>query len=91
MDADRPRPVYSEQDPLSLQMRHFVRVIRGDAEPLVSGREGLRTLEVTLAVKDAASSGECAARLTNLVWAVEKTAPKALAIPVGHRGPHDLD
>ena len=38
-------------------MQHFVRVIRRDAEPLVSGRQGLRTLEVTLAVKQAAATG----------------------------------
>lgn len=46
-----------EQDPLTAQMRHFVDVIRGKAEPIISGREGTRTLEATLAVKRAAASG----------------------------------
>ena len=47
-----------EQDPLTLQMRHFCDVIRGEAEPLIDAREGTRTLETTLAVKKAAASGE---------------------------------
>ncbi len=52
------RTVVPEQDPLTLQMRHFVQVARGDAEPLLNGREGTRTLETTLAVKCAAATGE---------------------------------
>ena len=47
-----------EQDPLSLQMRHFVEVVRGEAEPLLNGREATRTLETTLAVKRAATTGQ---------------------------------
>jgi hypothetical protein len=31
--------------PLTLQMRHFVDVVRGKAEPILNGREGTRTLE----------------------------------------------
>lgn len=46
-----------EHDPLTAQMRHFVEVVRGNAEPIISGREGTRTLEATLAVKRAAASG----------------------------------
>jgi predicted dehydrogenase len=45
-------------DPLALQIRHFAAVIRGEAEPLVSGREGLETLRVIEAVKRSAGSGE---------------------------------
>jgi predicted dehydrogenase len=44
-------------DPLAVQIRHFGEVIRGDAAPLVSGREGLATLEVIAAIKRAAKSG----------------------------------
>ncbi len=44
-------------DPLRLQIAHFCAVIRGEAEPHVSGREGLRTLEVTAAIKQAARTG----------------------------------
>jgi predicted dehydrogenase len=44
-------------DPLVRQLEHFVAVIRGEATPLVSGRDGLGTLAATLAVLDAASSG----------------------------------
>lgn len=46
-----------EQDPLTAQMRHFMEVMCGKAEPIISGREGTRTLEATLAVKRAAASG----------------------------------
>jgi len=45
-------------DPLHNQIRHFVEVIRGKAEPLVSGEEGLKTLEVIDAIQAAASTGE---------------------------------
>jgi predicted dehydrogenase len=46
------------QDPLRLQIEHFCRVIRGEEAPLVSGREGLKTLQVIEAVKTAAETGQ---------------------------------
>lgn len=49
-------PVGAE-DPLGLQVRQFCRVVRGEEEPLVSGREGLNTLKVVAAVKEAAATG----------------------------------
>jgi predicted dehydrogenase len=52
------RQVAPEQDPLTLQMRHFCQVIRGEAQPVLDGRGGIRTLETTLAVKTAARTGE---------------------------------
>ena len=45
------------QDPLQLQIKHFCAVIRGEVAPLVSGREGLRTLQVIAAVQQASRSG----------------------------------
>ena len=51
------RVVVPEQDPLTLQMRHFVDVVRRVAKPVIDGREGLRTLATTLAVKEAAATG----------------------------------
>ena len=45
------------RDPLHAQIRHFCRVIRGEEAPLVSGREGLRTLAVIEAAKRAAATG----------------------------------
>jgi predicted dehydrogenase len=51
------RHIEPEQDPLTLQMRHFCQVIRGEAKPVLDGRGGTRTLETTLAVKTAASQG----------------------------------
>ena len=45
------------RDPLDLQLSHFCEVIAGRAEPLVSGREALRSLRVIEAVKAAAGSG----------------------------------
>ena len=48
---------YEGKDPLVLQLRHFVEVIKGMAEPVVSGREGLQTLKVVEAINRAAASG----------------------------------
>ena len=45
-------------DPLANQVAHFADVIRGEAEPIVSGRDGLNALRVTQAVSEAAASGE---------------------------------
>jgi predicted dehydrogenase len=55
MNAERS--IVPEQDPLTLQMRHFCAVIRGEAKPVLDGRGGARTLEATLAVKKAAADG----------------------------------
>ncbi len=48
-------------DPLPAQLRHFLAVARGEAEPLVSGADGLATLQATLAVLDSARSGQTVA------------------------------
>ncbi|SAK57365.1 inositol 2-dehydrogenase [Caballeronia catudaia] len=45
-------------DPLALQMAHFSRVVRGEAEPIVSARDGLQNLRITEAIVEAAKSGE---------------------------------
>lgn len=44
-------------DPLALQVEQFAAVIRDGVPPLVSGRDGLATLEVIEAVKASAASG----------------------------------
>lgn len=44
-------------DPLARQLEHFVQVIRGQAEPLVSARDGLENLRVTEAIAEAARTG----------------------------------
>jgi predicted dehydrogenase len=44
-------------DPLALQIEHFAAVIRGEAAPAVSGRDGLQNLRVTDAIVEAARSG----------------------------------
>ena len=54
---ERERLPVEAEDPLGLQVRQFCRVIRGAEPPLVSGREGLETLKVIAAVKEAAASG----------------------------------
>ena len=53
----RERIPFVPEDPLQAQVRHFCAVIRGEEEPLVSGREGLATLAVIEAVKQAARTG----------------------------------
>lgn len=44
-------------DPLQRQLRHFAAVIRRTEAPLVSVRDATRTLQVTLAIAQAAASG----------------------------------
>jgi predicted dehydrogenase len=48
-------------DPLAHQLAHFCAVIRGEAEPLVSARDGLQNLRVTEAIADAARTGSIVA------------------------------
>lgn len=45
-------------DPYALQAAHFLQVSQRQVEPLVSGRDATRTLEVTLAIKTAARTGQ---------------------------------
>lgn len=54
--------VAQNEDPLVMQVRNLCDVVRGRAAPVVPGREGLETLRVVLAAKQAAASG-CAVRL----------------------------
>jgi predicted dehydrogenase len=41
-------------DPLSQQLQHFCAVIRGETAPMVSARDALETLRVTLAIEESA-------------------------------------
>ena len=58
------RPITREQttalkaDPYTRQLQHFAAVIRGEEAPLCSALDGLRTLEATLAVLEAARTGQ---------------------------------
>ncbi|MEL7274413.1 MAG: Gfo/Idh/MocA family oxidoreductase [Pseudomonadota bacterium] len=45
-------------DPLINQIAHFAAIIQGQEKPLVSGREGLRSLQVVEAIQRAADSGQ---------------------------------
>jgi predicted dehydrogenase len=45
------------EDPLTLQMEHFGAVIRGEARPLVTVRDGLANLRVTAAIAASARTG----------------------------------
>jgi predicted dehydrogenase len=53
----RERAPFVPEDPLKVQIRHFCAVIRGQAAPIVSGREGLNTLKVIEAIKASARTG----------------------------------
>jgi len=57
--TDISEDVYAVEmnDPLIAQISHFAAVIRGEAEPLVSGEEGLKSLAVVEAVQRSASQG----------------------------------
>ncbi|MFC5520003.1 Gfo/Idh/MocA family protein [Polaromonas jejuensis] len=45
-------------DPLKHQIEHFGAVIRGEAQPLVSARDGLLNLRITEAIAQASKSGQ---------------------------------
>lgn len=45
-------------DPLKHQIEHFGAVVRGEAQPLVSARDGLQNLRVTEAIVQAAKTGQ---------------------------------
>ncbi len=51
------------KDPLAEQIAHFAAVIRGEAEPLVTARDGLQNLRVTEAVVEAARTGSVIATI----------------------------
>jgi predicted dehydrogenase len=53
----RQRIPFMPKDPLTVQIRHFCDVIRGEAAPIVSGHEGLATLRLIEAVKQSALTG----------------------------------
>lgn len=44
-------------DPQALQLAHFAAVARGEAQPLVSGEDGLATLAAALAIEESARLG----------------------------------
>jgi predicted dehydrogenase len=44
-------------DPLANQIEHFAAVIRGEVEPICSGRDGLKTMQVLDAVVESARTG----------------------------------
>jgi predicted dehydrogenase len=45
-------------DPLANQVAHFAAVIRGDATPVCTGRDGLKTMQVVDAVVESARTGK---------------------------------
>lgn len=45
------------EDPLELQLEHFIAVIRGQARPLVAACDGLQTLRITRAIAEATTTG----------------------------------
>ncbi|MDR3220653.1 MAG: Gfo/Idh/MocA family oxidoreductase [Candidatus Accumulibacter sp.] len=53
----RERLAVEPADPLVRQIRHFCAVARGEAEPVVTGRDAARTLGVVRAVFEAARTG----------------------------------
>ena len=54
----RERLSIEPRDPLTEQMHHFLRVVRREEQPLVSGKDGARTVAATLAVTRSAATGE---------------------------------
>lgn len=54
---ERERLSFTGKDPLGLQIQNLCDVIRGQAQPVVSGREGVNALKVIAAVKEAAATG----------------------------------
>jgi len=48
---------FERKDPLAVQIAHFVAVIRGEATPLVTARDGVANLRVVEAIAEAARTG----------------------------------
>ena len=53
----RERISLEREDPIRLQMEHFGAVARGEAQPLVSARDGVANVKVTEAVVEASKTG----------------------------------
>ncbi|SFL38954.1 Gfo/Idh/MocA family protein [Shimia aestuarii] len=70
-------------DPLINQMAHFVAVIEGREAPVVSGREGLRSLAVVGAIQDAARTRETIHLVSEAVEAA-RTGAEGLRDRKGH-------
>jgi predicted dehydrogenase len=49
-----------DEDPYTTQLRHFLAVLRGDAEPVVTGEDGLASLRLAAAVARSIETGEVA-------------------------------
>lgn len=56
-EMTREQTMVHAADPYTLQLRHFAAVIQGREAPLCSALDGLRTLQATLAIHEAATSG----------------------------------
>ncbi len=56
-EITREQTVALRADPYTAQLLHFAAVIRGEEAPLISALDGLRTLQATLAVLEAATAG----------------------------------
>jgi predicted dehydrogenase len=54
----KERLSYAPSNEYATQLRHFAAVIRGQEQPVVTGREGLMTLAATLAIHESAKSGK---------------------------------
>jgi predicted dehydrogenase len=52
---------FSVEPALRLQLQHFVRVARGEVEPLVSAADAARTLALVEAIRHAAETGRACA------------------------------
>ena len=50
--------VIQEDDPYVKEFRHFSKVIRGEETPRISGEDGRKTLEVTLAIQKSGETGQ---------------------------------
>jgi predicted dehydrogenase len=48
---------FERKDPLAVQIEHFVTVIRGEAKPLVTARDGLQNVRIVEAIAEAARTG----------------------------------
>jgi predicted dehydrogenase len=56
----------TRDDPLKHQIEHFGAVIRGDAQPIVSARDGLENLRITEAIVEAARLGRAVDTTTSI-------------------------
>lgn len=67
-----------QKAPFELQMAHFVKVLRGEEEPVCSGQDGLAAVKVAQAVRRALQTGQ----MVDVEWKMDASEVKPAKMPI---------